>query len=62
MAVEASLLNHINFCPVKYSSKAQIGFLARESMKKVALLPKVLHRKLQMEDLRMTEELMVYVT
>jgi hypothetical protein len=47
---------------VKYSSKAQIGFLARGSMKKMALPPKLLHRKLQMEDLRMTEEFIVFVT
>jgi len=47
---------------VKYSSKAQIGFLVRESMKIVPQLPKFLRMKLQVEDLRLTEELMVYVT
>lgn len=38
-------------CPVRYSLKAQIGFLVRESMKKVPLLQKLLLVKLTLTDL-----------
>lgn len=40
-------------CPVRYSLKAPIGFLARESMKKVRLLQKLLRVRLTLKDLRL---------